>query len=65
MGKPFKPSGVFIVEQLPRTRSTKVMRRLIRNVYTGNPLGDISALDNPSALNELTRVIALTNQASA
>ncbi len=62
MGKPFRPSGVFIVEQLPKTRSTKVMRRLIRNVYTGNPLGDISALDNPSALKELSRVIAQADQ---
>lgn len=57
MGKPFRPSEVYIVEQMPKTRSTKVMRRLIRNVYSGAPLGDLSALDNHSALDEIKRVI--------
>jgi len=56
MGKPFRPSEVFLVKQLPKTRSTKVMRRVIRNVYTGSPLGDLSALDNPAALDELKTV---------
>ena len=56
MGKPFRPSEVFLVKQLPKTRSTKVMRRVIRNVYTGSPLGDLSALDNPAALDELRTV---------
>jgi acetyl-CoA synthetase len=53
LGKPFKPSEVHVVTQLPKTRSSKVMRRLIRQVYTGQALGDISSLDNPAALDEL------------
>lgn len=58
IGKPFRPSEVFMVKMLPKTRSTKVMRRVIRNVYTGSPLGDLSALDNPAALEELKSVFA-------
>ena len=47
-----------MVKMLPKTRSTKVMRRVIRNVYTGSPLGDLSALDNPAALEELKSIFA-------
>lgn len=57
LGKPFRPSAVHIVRQLPKTRSSKVMRRLIRSVYCDQPLGDLSALDNPAALDEIRRRI--------
>jgi len=53
LGKPFRPGNVHIVQQFPKTRSSKIMRRLIRAVYTDQPLGDISALDNPDALDEI------------
>lgn len=56
LGKPFRPSHVYIVGQLPKTRSSKVMRRVIKRIWTDQPLGDLSALDNPSAIDELTRV---------
>jgi acetyl-CoA synthetase len=50
MGRPFVPARVYVVTELPKTRSSKVMRRLIRNLCNGLPLGDISSLDNPGAL---------------
>lgn len=53
LGKPFKPSGVHFVRQLPKTRSSKVMRRVIKRVWIDQPLGDLSALDNPGAIDEL------------
>jgi acetyl-CoA synthetase len=53
LGRPFKPSTVHCVTQLPKTRSAKVMRRLIRRVYCHQPLGDVSALENPAALDEI------------
>lgn len=53
LGRPFRPSGVHVVSQLPKTRSSKIMRRVIRSVYCGLPAGDLSALDNPAALDEL------------
>lgn len=58
MGKPFKPGAVHVVKQLPKTRSSKVMRRLIRNIYSGLPLGDISSLDNPGALDGIQQIAA-------
>ncbi len=53
LGKPFKPSRVHVVTQLPKTRSGKIMRRLIRQAYAGEKLGDLSSLDNPAALDEI------------
>ena len=53
LGRPFRPSLVHEVTQLPKTRSSKIMRRVIRSVYCGLPAGDLSALDNPAALDEL------------
>ena len=58
LGRPFRPAAVHCVTQLPKTRSSKTMRRVIRNLYCGNPPGDLSALDNPAALDEIRRAAA-------
>src|SRR5437899_523795 len=50
LGKPLKPQSVQFVSDLPKTRNAKVMRRLIRATYLGEPAGDTSALENPQAL---------------
>ncbi len=50
LGRAFRPAAVHLVADLPKTRSLKIMRRVIRNLYTGRAPGDLSALDNPSAL---------------
>jgi acetyl-CoA synthetase len=50
LGPAIKPSKVIQVAELPKTRSGKIMRRVVRAVYLGEPPGDLSALDNPSAL---------------
>ncbi|MGH7322198.1 MAG: AMP-binding protein [Candidatus Rokuibacteriota bacterium] len=50
MGKALRPERILFVRDLPRTRSAKIMRRLIRAVYLNLDLGDLSSLDNPDAL---------------
>jgi acetyl-CoA synthetase len=56
LGRAFRPSRVHVVKQLPKTRTAKVMRRLLRGAYCGLPLGDISALENPAVLDEIARL---------
>lgn len=56
-GKPFKPERVVFVPDLPRTRSGKIMRRLIRAVVTNQELGDTSALENPDSLEKIKEVV--------
>jgi acetyl-CoA synthetase len=52
-GKPLKPSRVLFVSALPKTRNAKVMRRVIRSAYLGEDAGDLSALENPLAVEEI------------
>ena len=53
LGKPFRPGRVVFVSALPKTRNQKIMRRLVRAALTDSPLGDLSSLVNPDALDEL------------
>ncbi len=50
LGKPLKPESVHFVPSLPRTRNNKVMRRVIRAAFLGQDAGDLSALENPGAV---------------
>jgi acetyl-CoA synthetase len=53
MGKPFTPKAVHLVAGLPKTRNAKIMRRVIRSAYLGEDTGDLSALLNPEAVQEI------------
>ena len=50
LGKPLRPKAVHFVIDLPRTRNAKILRRVVKSVYTGKDPGDLSSLENPSAL---------------
>jgi acetyl-CoA synthetase len=50
LGKPLRPEAVRFVAELPKTRNAKVMRRIIRAACLGKDPGDISALENPDAV---------------
>ncbi len=50
MGPLAIPAGVYFVDDLPKTRSGKIMRRVIKAKALGNPTGDTSALANPEAV---------------
>jgi acetyl-CoA synthetase len=53
LGKSFAPEQVKFVDELPKTRSGKILRRLIRKLAIGEDLGDISSLENRSALDAI------------
>jgi acetyl-CoA synthetase len=53
MGKPLSPKAVLFVNDLPKTRNAKVMRRMIRAAYLGQNPGDTSSLVNPLAVDEI------------
>jgi acetyl-CoA synthetase len=53
LGKALKPDVIEIVPALPKTRSGKVMRRVIRAAYLGLDPGDLSALDDPRLLDAI------------
>lgn len=49
------PDEIFIVGKLPKTRSGKIMRRVMRAVVSGQEIGDITTLEDPSAVDEVRR----------
>ena len=53
LGKPFKPAAVHVVPRLPKTRNGKILRRVIRNVFLGDPPGDLSAIDDMGSLDPI------------
>lgn len=55
LGKPLAPKALFFVNDLPKTRNAKVMRRMVRAAYLGESLGDTSSLVNPAALEEIRK----------
>ncbi|MBI4527139.1 MAG: AMP-binding protein [Deltaproteobacteria bacterium] len=55
LGRPLKPETLRFVAELPKTRNAKVMRRVIRAAYLGMDPGDLSALENPGAVDEIQK----------
>jgi acetyl-CoA synthetase len=53
VGKPFAPSRVVRVNQLPKTRSAKIMRRAVRAAVLDADPGDLSGAENPDAVEEI------------
>ncbi|PEZ08201.1 AMP-dependent synthetase [Bacillus sp. AFS018417] len=50
IGKALCPKDIHVVEDLPKTRNSKVMRRVIKAAYLGKELGDLSSLVNPEVV---------------
>jgi len=53
MGKIARPDEIWFVHDVPKTRSGKIMRRVIRAKSLGKETGDISTLANPEAVDEI------------
>jgi acetyl-CoA synthetase len=53
LGKAFKPSKVLFVDELPKTRSAKIVRRALRAAVLGEDPGDLSSLENPASLDAI------------
>lgn len=51
------PKEVYLVEDLPKTRSGKIMRRILKKLWTQEELGDLSALANPENIEKIRKII--------
>ena len=56
IGKVAKPKFVFQLTDLPKTRTGKIMRRLLKSKLLGKELGDLSSLENPQILDEVPKI---------
>lgn len=53
-----KPDDIFFTAELPKTRSGKIMRRLLRDIAEGRALGDTTTLADPAVIEKLKREYA-------
>ncbi len=53
IGKIARPDEIWFVHDVPKTRSGKIMRRVIRAKAIGEKVGDTSTLANPEAVEEI------------
>jgi acetyl-CoA synthetase len=53
IGKIARPHGIIFTADLPKTRSGKIMRRLLRDVAHGRSLGDVTTLANAEVVDQI------------
>ncbi|MCY7373692.1 MAG: hypothetical protein LH461_08335, partial [Spirochaetaceae bacterium] len=51
LGPIAKPRQVLLVAELPKTRSGKIMRRLLRDIAEHREMGDVTTLADPTVMN--------------
>ncbi len=56
IGKVARPKFVFQLSDLPKTRTGKIMRRLLKSKLLGKDLGDLTSLENPNILDEVPKL---------
>ncbi|MDQ1701084.1 MAG: acetyl-CoA synthetase [Frankiaceae bacterium] len=62
IGKLARPKRVIWSEDLPKTRSGKIMRRLLRDIAEGRALGDVTTLREPGVVADLAARIKASNE---
>lgn len=57
MGAIAAPSRMYVVARLPKTRSGKIMRRLLRDLVEGRKIGDTSTMEDPGAVQDVRSAV--------
>jgi acetyl-CoA synthetase len=57
IGKIARPKNVYIVADMPKTRSGKIMRRVLASISNGRDIGDVSTLANPDIVADIRRMV--------
>lgn len=58
VGPVASPDEVYFVNKLPKTRSGKIMRRLLKSIASGGQIGDITTLEDGAAIEEVQQAYA-------
>jgi len=65
IGKIARPHGIIFTDDLPKTRSGKIMRRLLRDVAQGRQLGDVTTLANAEVVEQIHTMVESQPQEDA
>ena len=58
IGKLARPKRIIWADDLPKTRSGKIMRRLLRDIAEGRELGDVTTLRDPTVMEKIEEKVA-------
>ena len=53
LGPIASPDEIYFVNKLPKTRSGKIMRRLLKSILTGSAIGDVTSLEDGTSVQEI------------
>ena len=56
------PKEIYFVLKLPKTRSGKIMRRLLKSIANGDIIGDTTTLDDVSVVTEIQNIVNKNNK---
>lgn len=59
-GQAYRPREFIFVAELPKTRNSKTMRRVIRSALTDQQFGDLSSLANPAAIEQIRAAVPVS-----
>jgi len=62
LGPIAKPKHIVRADELPKTRSGKILRRLLAQLWQGDTLGDTTSLQNPWAVDGVREAVRLARQ---
>ena len=57
IGKIARPKNIYIVPDMPKTRSGKIMRRVLAAISNNEDVGDVSTLANPDVVEEIKKIV--------
>ena len=57
IGPTARPAEIIFVKEVPKTRSGKIMRRILKRMIKGENLGDITTLQNPECVEGLKKIV--------
>jgi len=57
IGKIARPRHVYIVPDMPKTRSGKIMRRVLASISNNMDVGDVTTLANPEVVEEIRQMV--------
>lgn len=60
LGPTCRPDRIIFAKAVPRTRSGKIMRRILKSLVKNEPIGDITTIENPDSVEELKKAVGYT-----
>jgi len=57
LGPTCRPERIIFIKAVPRTRSGKIMRRILKSLVRNEPIGDITTIENPESVEELKKLV--------